>query len=114
MGTPSYLAYARPGLAGYLFHPSVLVIQALPYAVAAALWLPAWRWKSDRATVFASALLLAASLLMYTPVVWTPERWGGDMIALAFLAMSGVTLAVVLVLSGATAALSRVKRPAAG
>jgi hypothetical protein len=103
VATPCYLAYSRPGLAGYLLHPGVFVLQGLPYAVAAALWVPAWSWGSDKASVVLAALLATTSLAMYTPVLWAPAQWGGDMISLAFLAMSGVTIGIVFALSALTA-----------
>jgi hypothetical protein len=103
VATPSYLSYSRPSVAGYLLHPSVYVLQALPYGLAAALWLPRWRWRGDATPTVLAALLFATSLALYGPVVLAPGQWGGDMIALAFLAMSGATTAVILILSGMTA-----------
>jgi hypothetical protein len=30
MGAPAYVSWAEPGLAGYLLHPALFLIQALP------------------------------------------------------------------------------------
>ena len=103
VATPSYLVYARPSVAGYLLHPSVFAIQALPYGVAAVLWVPPWSWLSGKASAVLAALLVATSLMLYTAVLSAPEQWGGDMIALGFLAMSGAMTGVVVILSGLTA-----------
>ena len=103
VATPSYLVYSRPSVAGYLLHPSVFAFQALPYGVAAVLWVPSWSWRSDKASVILAALLVATSLVAYIPVLWAPGQWGGDMIAVGFLAMSGALTGGVLALSALTA-----------
>lgn len=103
VGTPAYVAYTQPSMAPYLLHPSVFALQALPYVIAAALWLPAWRWGSGTAFVILAAILLVVALVLYVPVLWAPEQWGGDMIGLAILAISGVTTVAVLTVSGLTA-----------
>lgn len=108
LAAPAYLAYARPDLAAYLLHPWIFVIQALPYAIAALLWVPGWGWMSDRGRVVLAALLFATSLLTNTPVL--VARWGGDMVALVFVALTGVTLAVVALLSGVVALREWVRR----
>ena len=113
VATPFYLSYSRPSVAVYLLHPSVYVLQALPYGLAAALWLPRWSWRGDATSTVLAALLLATSLALYGPVVLAPRQWGGDMIALAFLAMSGATTAVILILSGVTALIVWLQRPRA-
>lgn len=112
---PWYLVHSRPSLAVYLLHPSVFIVQGLPYAVAAALWLPRWRWGGDIACLVAAALVGVLSLVLYVPVLWAPGQWGGDMIALGFLAMSGATTALVLVASALIAValwLQRKRSPA--
>lgn len=97
VGTPWLLARFRPSLAAYLLHPAVFLIQGIPYGLAAALLLPAWGWRSDKLSAILAGLLLAVSIAMYIPVLSAPGQWGGDMIALAFLAMSGGTMAVLVV-----------------
>jgi len=96
-------------MAGYLLHAPVFLLQALPYVVAAVLWAPAWTWGSATMSRVLSSLLLLAALWLYVPVVWSPARWGGDMIGLAFIAISGVTTAAVLVASSLMALLSWVR-----
>lgn len=103
VSTPSYLAYSRPSLAVYLLHPSIFMLQSLPYAAAGALWIPAWSWGKDTVSLVLAAGLVTICLALYVPVLWAPGEWGGDMIALAFLAMSGATMGIVIVTSGLTA-----------
>jgi hypothetical protein len=110
VGTPAWFAQAQPSMAGYVLHIPVFVLQGLPYVVAAALWVPAWTWGSETMSVVLSSLLLGAALWLYVPVLWSPGRWGGDMIGLAFIAISGVTTATVLVASGLTALVSWMRR----
>jgi len=110
VGTPAWVAYAQPSVAGYLLHAPVFLLQGVPYVVAAVLWVPAWTWGSDATSAVLSLLLLLVAVWLYVPVVWSPGRWGGDMIGLAFIAISGVTTAVVLVASGLMALVSWMRR----
>jgi hypothetical protein len=96
VGTPVYVAYAEPGLKGYLLHPAILLVQLAPYVLCAVLWLP---WRAPRAAstaVTLSALLLLVAVVLYLPMLWAPGARGGDMIALAFAAISAATTAVLL------------------
>ena len=97
VGTPSYVAYAAPDLAGYLLHPGLLVWQPVPYMLCAVLWLP---WRAPEAAtvaVFLGGILLLAGAIIYGPMLWAPRAMGGDMIALSFLAITlGTTAGVVL------------------
>jgi hypothetical protein len=91
VGTPVYVAYAEPGLKGYLLHPTILVVQLAPYLLCAVLWLP---WRAPRAASTAltlSALLFLLAVLVYLPMLWAPGARGGDMIGLAFAAISAAT-----------------------
>jgi len=104
IGTPVYVALAAPDLSGYLMQPVILLGQAVPYVVCAALWLP---WRSRAAatpSLILAALLFAATLVLYLPILWAPGRRGGDMIGLAYILISLVTTAGVLI-SSATAGL---------
>lgn len=97
LGTPLFLAFAVPDLAGYLLHPAILLGQAVPYVVCAGLWLP---WRAPAAgtsAVVLAALLLLAALVLYLPMLAAPGARGGDMIGLAFLAISAVTTGALLV-----------------
>lgn len=111
VATPAALAHLRPSLGSYLLHPAVFLVQSFPYAVASVLLVPTWRWGSDRASVVSAAGILALSLVLYVPILSEPDRWGGDMIGLAFLAMSGGMLAVVVVASGLSALAGWLRRP---
>lgn len=99
MGTPVYLAYAAPHLAGYLLHSSLLLIQLVPYILCAIFWLPWSAPEAGRAGVIFAALLLLAAMVLYMPMLWDPSAQGGDMIGLAFVAISLGSSAVLLLSS---------------
>lgn len=100
VGTPSYVAYAAPDLAGYLLHPTIFLGQLVPYVLCAGLWLP-WRAPEAATTaVILSGLLLLAGAIIYGPMLWAPRARGGDMIGLAFVALSVGTTAGVSFGSG--------------
>lgn len=104
IGTPLYLAHAAPHLSVYLMHPGILLGQAVPYVVCAAIWLP-WRTATAAAPCFIlAALLFAGALVLYLPMLWAREKPGGDMIGLTYILISLVTTAGVL-LGSAVAAL---------
>ena len=101
IATPGYVAYASPGLAGYLLHAELLLLQCVPYALCGVLWLP---WRSPRTR--RPALVLAASLLLATlavdvPILLSPAARGGDMIALAYAAVTAILTVGVLLGSAA-------------
>jgi|KBSMisStaDraftv2_1062788.scaffolds.fasta_scaffold410796_2 hypothetical protein len=104
VGTPAYVAHAAPHLAVYLINPAILLVQAAPYVVCAVIWLP-WRTPVARTpSLILAALLFVAALVVYLPILWTPAKNGGDMIGLAYILISVVTTAGVL-LGSATAGL---------
>jgi hypothetical protein len=96
VGTPALLGLLNSGSRFYLLQPGLFLIQAIPYLVAGALWLP-WR-SSDaartagilaRALFFAAAVFYATMLTGIFPV-------GGDMIGLGFLLIALFTIALVV------------------
>jgi hypothetical protein len=96
VGTPGYVAYTAPDLAGYLLHPATFLGQLVPYVLCAALWLP---WRAPGAATAAltlSALMLVAAVILYGPMLWAPGARGGDMIGFAFIAISAGTTAGLL------------------
>ena len=97
LATPGYLAFAHPGLRGYLLPPVLFAGQAAPYLLAAALWLP---WRSPPATTIglglAGVLLLTAGLL-YIPMLTGLVPMGGDMVGLAFVSIAAATALVLVV-----------------
>ena len=97
LGAPAYVAYAAPDLAGYLLHPGIVAVEVLPYLLCAVLWLP-WRAPDvRRVAVLLSALLLLGTGIVHAPMLWEPGRRGGDMIGLAFVAISlGLTSALLI------------------
>lgn len=112
VGTPVWIAYASPDMAGYLLHPQILLWQAMPYVLCAALWLP---WKSRpaaRAAGILSAVLLLVSMVLHLPMWLAPGSQGGDMIGLTFVAVSLGTTACVLVGSAIGAVAIGARRPA--
>jgi hypothetical protein len=112
VGTPLYVVYAVPGLAGYLLHPAILVGQAVPYLLCAGLWLP-WRAPGAATTaVVLSGLLLLAGLLIYGPMVWDPAAQAGDMIGLLFIAIAIGTAAALLIASGVALLVLRLRQRA--
>jgi hypothetical protein len=110
--TPARVVLSEPSMSGYLLHPSIFLLQALPYVIAAVLWVPAWRWGSGTASAVLSAILLAVAVALYVPVIWRPSRWAGDMIGLAIVLVCGVKVASVVVVTAATALLSWRQRTA--
>jgi uncharacterized membrane protein len=99
LGTPAYLALARPGLKNYLLQPSILAAQALPYLVAAGLWLP---WPSPRVTTIGqvlAGLLFLVAVLLYVPMLTGLWATGGDMVGLAFILIAAATTLSLLVVT---------------
>ena len=97
VGTPIYVARAAPHLAGYLMHPALLLLQAMPYVVCAVIWLP---WGARSAAISAltlAGLLFLASLIVYLPMLLAPGKQGGDMIGLAYVLVAGSMTAGVLI-----------------
>jgi hypothetical protein len=103
-GTPIYVALAAPRLSIYLMHPVIPIGQAVPYLVCAAIWLPLRSPAAAAPRLILAALLFAVALALYLPVLWAPGKHGGDMIGLAYILIALVTTAAV-VLGSATAGL---------
>jgi hypothetical protein len=97
VGTPLFLAFSAPDLAGYLLHPAILLGQTVPYVVCACVWLPRRAPAAAKSAVVLATLLLLAALVLYPPMLATPGARGGDMIGMAFIAISAVTTGAVLV-----------------
>jgi hypothetical protein len=95
VGTPVYLAFAH-GLEGYLLHPTLILAQAAPYLVAGAFWLPCRTPPLPRAGTWTAIVMFAAALVIYVPMLTGIVSTGGDMVALAFMAIDAVTLAVLV------------------
>jgi hypothetical protein len=97
LGTPVWIAYASPDLSGSLLNPQILLWQAMPYVLCAALWLPWTSRPAARAACILSAVLLLLSMVLHVPMWLAAGSQGGDMIGLAFVAVSLGTTACVLV-----------------
>ena len=97
MAAPVYIAQAVPDMAGYLIHPALLLGQPVPYVVCGALWLP---WRDPATTMPAlvlAAVLLLSAVIIYVPMMLAPAATGGDMIGVAYVAISAaMTMAVLL------------------
>ena len=76
VGTPSYVAYAAPDLAGYLLHPAIFLGQLVPYMLCAGLWLP-WRAPeaATTAVILSGLLLLAGGDHLWPHVVGASGAW---------------------------------------
>ena len=99
--TPAYVAHAAPHLAGYLLHPTLFAVQVVPYLLCGVLWLP-WRSGQAATTAFVlSLLLLLAAVIVYAPILWAPGARGGDMVGLAYVAISAAMTIAVLLASAA-------------
>ncbi len=109
-GTPVYLGYAAPYLAGYLRHPTLLLGQLVPYALCAVLWLPPRSPDATSAGLLFSVLLFLAAAALYVPMLVAPGARGGDMIGLAFVAISAGTTAALLLGSAAAWLILRWRR----
>lgn len=110
VGTPAYVSWAAPHLAGYLRHWSIFVFQFIPYGLFAAIWLPRRSSAAAAAATVLAALLLAGALILYVPVLWAPRAYGGDMVALFYVATSLGTTAAVLIASGVAAVVLWLRR----
>jgi hypothetical protein len=108
--TPLRIAQAVPGLAGYLIHPWLFAELLVPYALCAALWLP-WRAiAAARTALVISGIMLVATVVVYAPMLLDPAAHGGDMIALAFVAITLSMTAGLLLVSAIAAARLMLRR----
>jgi hypothetical protein len=99
LGTPAYLGYTVPHLRGYLLHRELLIWQAAPYLLCAALWLP-WRAPVAATSAFVLAVvMLLATIALYVPMLVSPRLLGGDMVGLSFMLVSVVASAAIGVIS---------------
>jgi hypothetical protein len=110
VGTPVYLAVSRPGVAGYLLQPVILVSQVLPYLLGAALWLPPRSPRVSRIGMVLSGVLALSSCLLYVSILTGLIPTGGDMIGLGFLIIDAVTTLTLIVLTLTAFALLRLRR----
>lgn len=96
VGTPVYLALARPGMRVYLLNPTIIAAQAVPYLLAAGLWLP---WSPPRGGAITQALaavLFLAAVALYVPMIAGLWTTGGDMVGLGFLLIAICTAVTLL------------------
>jgi hypothetical protein len=96
LGTPAYLAYVDSGIRGYLLHPTLFLIQATPFGIAAVSWLPGWLKLPPTGVLLLSALLCLSAAILYLPMLTRLVPMGGDMVGIAFVATGlGTTLGVL-------------------
>ena len=97
VGTPLLLGLVRASVRFYLLQPAIVLIQAFPYLIAMALWLP---WRSADlirvAPLLARALFFAAALF-YLTMLTGIFPVGGDMIGLGFILIALGTLALIVI-----------------
>ena len=96
--TPAYLIRALPGSAVYHRSPAVFVMQAIPYLLCAALWLPSSNPRAPKVALGLSILLFAVAGVLYLPQ-WVHPRSGGDMVGLGYILACLVLTTTVLVVS---------------
>jgi cytochrome bd-type quinol oxidase subunit 2 len=96
VSTPAYLMSVAPSTRVYLGHPVLFLMQVLPYALCAALWLPSRERRADTMAFILSLALLLAACILYFPILIHPERSGSDMIGLGFAIICIVTTLALL------------------
>jgi hypothetical protein len=98
VATPWYVGVSN-GLETYLHHPTLFAMQAAPYLLAAALWLPCRTPRLQTIGLVVAWVMLVAATLIYVPMVtgWFPM--GGDMVALTFAVIDVVTVFPVLLVA---------------
>jgi hypothetical protein len=96
--TPAYLIHALPGSAVYHRSPAIFVMQAIPYVLSAALWLPSRNPRAPKVAFGLSILLFAVACLLDLPQ-WIHPRSGGDMVGLGYILACLVLTTTILVVS---------------
>lgn len=99
VGTPGYLAVADPELRGYLLHPAIFIVQAAPYLVAGMFWLPFRTKPATTVAQWVAGALLLAACLLYVPMLTGFVPMGGDMVGLAFVAITVATISAITVVT---------------
>jgi hypothetical protein len=92
--TPLCISYAVPGSAVYHRNVMVFGLQAIPYLVCAAIWLP---WRSPdagSAAYWLSLALLVVACVLYVPS-WVKPRAAGDMVGLGYILICLVTTGAI-------------------
>lgn len=115
VGTPAFLGYTAQHLeAGQLRRHELWAWQTLPYLACAALWLP-WRSASvEHAGRVVAAILLAVSVALYVPMLLHPAWLAGDMVGLAFFAVTLAFMGGVIAVSAIAWVVLRLRRPRPG
>lgn len=96
--TPLYISYRIPSASVYHRSGFVLLMQTIPYAVCAAIWLPIRHPLAAKFAQRIALLLFAGACLIYLPS-WVRPRSGGDMVGLGYILACAVTTAVVVLAS---------------
>jgi len=96
--TPLYVSYAAPSESVYHRNATVLLMQALPYAVCALLWLPA-RSESAPRIFYRFALGMVAVAALTNGAWWINPGPRGDMVGLGYILVCLVLTGLVVVAS---------------
>ena len=96
VGTPAFLAFTYPGIRGYLAHAILFAAQALPYLLAALLWLPRFLRLSSASIQALAVLLFLSAAALYVPMLTGLVPMGGDMVGLAFMVTAAGTIVGVV------------------
>jgi len=96
VGTTAAVGVVNSGARFYLLQTWIFLIQAFPYLIAAALWLP---WRSPDAVRIAQTLaraLFYAAAVFYATMLTGIFPIGGDMIGLGVILVALTTLALIV------------------
>ena len=110
VGTPAVVGLTSSAARFYLLQSYIFVVQAFPYLIAAALWLP---WRSPDAVRIAQTLaraLFYAAAVFYAAMLTGIFPIGGDMIGLGVILVALTTLALIVAATIVAFALLWVRR----
>jgi hypothetical protein len=96
--TPLYVARVAPSEAVYHRNGMVFLMQVIPYAVCAALWLPARHPSAPRFFLRLAIVLFVVACALYGPWLVHPGP-GGDMVGLGYILICLVTTGAIVGIS---------------
>jgi peptidoglycan/LPS O-acetylase OafA/YrhL len=109
--TPVYIVLRVPGNRVYYWNPAVFIMQAIPYGVCAALWLPSRNPSAPAIALTLSILLLISACVLYVPTWFNPHS-GGDMVGLGILLVCIVSTLGVLTISLVAFVITKIRQRA--
>ena len=97
--TPLYVAWAAPMEAVYHRSGMVLLLQAIPYIVCAALWLPARSARAMKVFLRLAMVLFLVACVLNGPWLVRPGP-AGDMVGLGYILICIVMTTAIVAISG--------------